>query len=308
MVRTDGADLSHWQDGALDFVLAKKADLRFVYHKATEGTNYVDPNYLKRRHPVAAAGLPYGAYHFARLGQSDGAAQARFFLSQAKPLQGDMIPMLDLEVADGRTAKQLTDWAGDFITTVRKATGSDVIVYTPFDLLDDFDCPLWVARYSNTNALPRIPKPWSKATIWQFTDGLYGTPTSHPGLGKVDLNYLMTDDPASALEDLRIGFSMPTMDQLKADLVPAVVEALMHRNLFADGSLTVASALRQGSKADEALAALNGLSAAVAKAVVAALPPASTAPACACPTLTPDAVRQAVEAGLRSVLGSLDKE
>jgi hypothetical protein len=86
--RIDGVDLSHWQSGSLDFGKAKAAGARWIYHKATEGwgaRGAVDSAYNTRRVEVHKAGLPFGAYHFARPRLSNGRAQAVFFLATAKP-------------------------------------------------------------------------------------------------------------------------------------------------------------------------------------------------------------------------------
>jgi lysozyme len=70
-MRVDGVDISHHQNGKLDLARAKKAGVKFLYHKATEGETYKDPNYDKRRAEAKAAGIPFGGYHFARPGTTD---------------------------------------------------------------------------------------------------------------------------------------------------------------------------------------------------------------------------------------------
>lgn len=196
--RIDGVDISHWQSGSLDFAAAERAGVRWVYHKATEGIGYTDPRYASRRTEIAReSGLLFGAYHFARPDKkgSDGLAEAHHFLSVAKPKPGDMRPMLDLEDRNGLTRKALTKWVGDFVREVERATGHPPFIYTPFDLDEHFNCPLWTARYNDKNEPPRIPEPWKIYTIHQFSNGSYGKPKSVPGLGNVDLN-TMNGDPA----------------------------------------------------------------------------------------------------------------
>lgn len=282
-LRYDGVDLSHYQSGALDFEQAKAAGLRFVVHKATEGAYTTDALYDRRRRSVAYHRLPFGAYHFARPGVGDAVAEADHFLKWASPREGDLFPTLDLEDAGGLGRSALTRWAGQWIARVRATTNSPVIVYTPFDLDDDFGCPLWVARYSNDNLPPRVPAPWTDYTIWQFTNGKFGYPRACPGIGAVDLDYLNTNNPDRLLPLLLIGGPpeepMPT--------VPEIVAGLMKHDL---GGLTVAQALRRSAKSEAALAA-----------ILARLPAEPTAP------LTVAEVTEAVKAGLREVLGSLDQ-
>jgi GH25 family lysozyme M1 (1,4-beta-N-acetylmuramidase) len=189
--RIDGVDLSHWQSGSLDFGKAKAAGARWIYHKATEGwgaRGAVDSAYNTRRVEVHKAGLPFGAYHFARPRLSNGRAQAVFFLATAKPRPGDMRPMLDLEDAGGLGRAALTRWVGDFVAEVVAQTGVPPMLYTNFDLEKTFDCPLWVARYSNAMSAPKIPAPWKTYSIWQFSNGQFGVPHTVPGLGAVDIN------------------------------------------------------------------------------------------------------------------------
>jgi GH25 family lysozyme M1 (1,4-beta-N-acetylmuramidase) len=183
--RVDGVDISHHQAGSLDLAAAKRRGLKWLYHKATEGDNYTDPNYARRRAEAEKAGLPFGAYHFARPEKSDAAAEARRFLAVAKPKPGDLRPALDLETQEGLSLADIRVWAATWIATVTKALGGvKPIVYTPFDLgAADDGCLLWRPRYNNTNTPPALR--WD---IWQFSNGTFGVPHSLAGIGNVDLN------------------------------------------------------------------------------------------------------------------------
>lgn len=186
-----GADISHHQAGALDLAAAKKAGVGFLFHKATEGTGFVDGNYAKRRTAAARAGIPFGAYHFARPSAGDALAEARHFLATAKPKPGDLAPVLDLETNDARLSRgQLTSWVRTFVAEIKRQTGVLPIIYTPFALDQNFGCRLWAARYNNTNTPAVPPAPWKAWDIWQFSNGVYGRPNSVAGLGHVDLNTL----------------------------------------------------------------------------------------------------------------------
>jgi GH25 family lysozyme M1 (1,4-beta-N-acetylmuramidase) len=198
-----GVDLSHWQDGPLDLTAAREAGVRFVVHKATEGTGSRDERHDRRRGQVAAAGLVWGSYHFARPQTSSGAKQAQFLLSRSRPRAGDLRPVLDLEKDGGLSPQELSAWAQEFCAEVRMRLHVEPIVYTPFDLPGPRGAlgPLWVARYSPTNAAPRVPRPWQDWAIWQFSDGSHGRPSTVPGLGHCDLDTLAA---GTRLEDLRL--------------------------------------------------------------------------------------------------------
>jgi len=200
-LRIDGVDLSHWQDGQLDFSKAKRAGVKFVVHKATEGTTLEDKLYAERRRQVAAAGLVWGAYHFARPEMSSGAKQAQFFLSRMMPTSGDLRPVLDLEKTGDLAPAMLGAWAKDFADEVVARVGVKPIIYTPFNLPARLG-PLWVARYSNANRPPNIPEPWKRYAIWQFSNGTFGRPNVVPGIGHCDLNTL--DSSEGQLDRLRI--------------------------------------------------------------------------------------------------------
>jgi hypothetical protein len=197
----DGVDISHWQEGPFDWEAASKAGVKFVVHKVTDGTVFLDEKYEPRRVRVADAGLVWGGYHFARPEKSTGAKQAQFFLSRLLPMPGDLRPVLDLERTGGLNPKRLGAWAQDFVDEVKLRLGVEPIIYTPFNLPARMG-PLWVARYSDTNKPPRIPKPWQSYDLWQFSDGVFGHPSTVPGLGHVDGNTLAAG--ALGLDKLRI--------------------------------------------------------------------------------------------------------
>lgn len=182
-MKVHGSDVSHHQ-GALDLRRAKEAGLKFLYHKATEGTSVKDNEYDDRRTQAKRSGVPFGAYHFARPEGTDAVAEARYFIDWASPLPGDLIPCLDLEdsAAYRRMGHRATkEWAARFSAEVKRLTGVLPVLYCPWDL--GLPNVRWVPRYNNSNTPPEIP--WD---IWQFSNGEFGVPNSFPGLGHVDLN------------------------------------------------------------------------------------------------------------------------
>jgi GH25 family lysozyme M1 (1,4-beta-N-acetylmuramidase) len=188
-LRVDGVDISHHQDGKLDMKAAMDAGVRWMYHKATEGGGYKDPNYEERRKQARAAGLPFGAYHFARPSGSsaDATTEAALFLRTARVGAGDLRPMLDLEDDAHVDAAELRRWTKTFVDAVLAGCGAKPVIYTPFDLGDVVTqgCLIWRPRYNNSNTPPVLP--WD---IWQFSNGVLGKPDSIPGFGYVDLNVM----------------------------------------------------------------------------------------------------------------------
>lgn len=188
-----GADISHFQTD-VDLTRAHASGLKFLYHKATEGDSYTDPLYGARRIRAALAKIPFGAYHFARAEKGDAAAEARRFLAVAKPIPGDLIPMLDLETAEGLSQADLRTWAQNFSAEIKNHVGVLPVLYCPWDL--KLPNIRWVPRYNDSNTPPTIP--WD---IWQFSNGRFGVPNTFPGLGHVDLN---TFHDGVHLGDIRI--------------------------------------------------------------------------------------------------------
>lgn len=182
-----GVDISHYQGGTIDWKKAKDAGVRFVFHKATQGATYQDPNYGKRRSEVHDAGLIWGAYHY--LEDGNATLQARHFMNYAKLRAGNLWPVLDYE-ADGLVTSQFAD----FLDECKRLGAPGVILYTYTSKAPSrsFKMPLWLARYSNTNLAPEVPSAWADTGYWmhQFSDGVYGLPHSVPGIGNCDINTL----------------------------------------------------------------------------------------------------------------------
>lgn len=185
-LRVDGVDISHHQQQNIGWDALKRAGVQWMYHKATEGTSFRDPNYDVRRREAKRADMPFGAYHFARPSGGDARAEARFFINVAKPVEGDLRPCLDLETKEHLQGAALVRWADEFCDEVEKLTGFVPVVYTPYVLSAELEkkAIFWVPRYNDDNRPPA--RQWD---IWQFSDGQFGVPDSVPGLGHVDLNH-----------------------------------------------------------------------------------------------------------------------
>ena len=189
-LKVHGIDLSRYQDYKYDLKASKAAGLEWVYGKATEGLTIVDPEYARHRANAKAAGLPFGAYHFARPDKDgkDAVAEAKKFLQVAKiDFKNDLIPMLDFEDQGGLSVPGVRKWINEFCAEVKRQIGVDPVVYLP----SSWDIGsagtgriIWRARYNKDNRLPALP-----CNIFQFSDGVLGTPNRFAGFSKgIDLN------------------------------------------------------------------------------------------------------------------------
>ena len=200
----DGVDTSHHQGGRIDLKAARADGLQWWYVKATEGDAFVDPTYAKRVRQARKAGVPVGAYHFARPDRGDADDEARFFLVEdrhpGRRHAADARPRVERGTQPGR-ADRLDRHLGAHRDPApgRARPGGRPIIYTPFNLEKGFGCFCWVARYSNDFRAPVVPRPWQRAVIWQHSNGRFGPVKNVPGFGPVDVNAVHPDVPLAAL-------------------------------------------------------------------------------------------------------------
>ncbi|HUG29832.1 MAG TPA: glycoside hydrolase family 25 protein [Candidatus Limnocylindria bacterium] len=196
----NGIDVSKWQ-GTIDWAKVRSAGYRFAIVKATEGVGYTDPKWTTNRSGARAAGLMVGAYHFARPDANTTLTQARqeaaWFASQIGPMNGMVVPALDLEVRGSQTAAELVAWTKAWLGEFYARTGVKAMIYTSPSFwrtylgdsrwfADNGYKTLWVAHWTPASS-PSVPASnWGGRgwTFWQYTsDGTV------PGIsGRVDLN------------------------------------------------------------------------------------------------------------------------
>ena len=223
--RIDGIDLSHHNTGITltGLKTAKAHGVRFVFHKATEGTGFTDVQYGTRRRLCAAAGIPFGAYHFARPATSSGTTQAKQYLAYAKLKPGDLLPVLDLEDMGGLSITKLTKWVGEFTAECKRQLGDHGgLIYTKFDLADSFGWHLWTARYNDAMSAPVVAHPWHSWYLWQFSNGVAGRPDTVPGIGACDINTLSWK-PTGMAKKIRIPLPKPAPKPVPKPTPPPVV-------------------------------------------------------------------------------------
>jgi lysozyme len=189
-------DISHY-NGDVDLGQAKDDGIIGVIHKATQSTNYTDPNYTCNRTKAADAGLLWGAYHFGTGG--DGAGQADYFLSVVSPGPYELL-VLDLETNTQGSSMSLDD-AHDFVSRVYDVTGKWPGLYSGSYIKDQLGsnkdevlayCWFWLAQYGSTAV---VPANWPCWTMWQYTDGNYGPdPHSVNGIGNCDRDKFNGDE------------------------------------------------------------------------------------------------------------------
>ncbi len=207
-----GIDVSRWQ-GEIDWQAVRGDNIDFAYLKATEGTTWVDPKFFENARGGRHAGMPVGAYHFARpdLNQTlkNAVTEAQHFIKiqlQGFGNFGDIYPVLDLEKPFPKNKKTvsvsyLLSWVDIFKSYFEGETGRTLMLYTGIFFIREYDhfkkplsgyplaeMPLWIALFPKS-ASPYTTSPpdagnWNRWTVWQYTDN-----GRVKGIdGKVDLN------------------------------------------------------------------------------------------------------------------------
>ena len=196
---TTGIDVSGHQ-ASISWRAVKNAGISFGWVKATEGQTFVDASYERHRKEARRAGVPLGAYHFARpdtnVSNRDPVAEADSFLAVAQPHEGDLLPVLDLETP-GLSPAQLGRWAKAWLRRVERAIGQPPILYTYSSFWTSsvgnapgFErYPLWLANYGKDDGEVhpvRTVGSWPSIAVHQYT-----SKGRIPGWPKpVDLNRL----------------------------------------------------------------------------------------------------------------------
>jgi len=187
-----GIDISRYQ-GTVDFDRARAAGTHFVFIKATEGADYVDPNFASNWAKARAAGMARGAYHF-MFWCSTAAEQAKWFEANVPNDTDALPPVLDVEWNNHSRLcnKRLTpDEAYAKVSVMLQAmeqyTGKLPIIYTDIgfhrDVLEGHHLPntFWLRSVA---AEPDDRYDDRDFTFWQWTQT--GT---MPGIkGEVDRN------------------------------------------------------------------------------------------------------------------------
>ena len=190
-----GIDISKWQTITDYDLINNNPDVRFVIHKATQGTTLQDSKYLVNMQNISK---PKGAYHYYRPKESP-IAQARYFWDFAKQRELQGPPNLDVEgafpedkayyLATEKRVKHNNLWA--CLEEISQKFGRMPKVYTAKYFWDHYigsesgipeNFGLWVANYGVLK--PNLPIQWTDYEMWQYTDR--GT---LPGItGSVDWN------------------------------------------------------------------------------------------------------------------------
>lgn len=187
-----GIDASRYQ-GAIDWLPARRAGVRFAWLKATEGGDHLDPGYALNAPAARAAGVPVGAYHFFYFCR-DAAEQAQWFIRNVPRRKGDLPPVLDMEwtpfsptcTARPEPAKVRAS-IRDFSRIITQHYGTRPVVYTTPEFYEQNGLGQMRGQEFFLRAVSAHPSehyPGERWSFWQYS----GTGVVPGVSGKVDLN------------------------------------------------------------------------------------------------------------------------
>lgn len=174
-----GIDISHYQ-AEIDWdklanATIQDSPLRFVFIKATEGTDQFDSYFNRNFHAAKQHGIIRGAYHFFST-HSPAKRQAEHFCRMVQLEEGDLPPVLDVETEVDKTGaytrSQLTRELLVWLDIVEKHYGVTPILYASYSFRKTYlsneaflKYPYWIAHYYVDNL--RYTGSWA---FWQHTD------------------------------------------------------------------------------------------------------------------------------------------
>ena len=186
-----GIDVSRHQ-GRIEWMDVADSGISFVYIKATEGTDWIDPRGPSNWQRAKEAGIRVGAYHYYLLCQT-GRDQAEHFIDTVPIDVSALPPAIDLEHAQNcgldQPPEEVRAEISVMISKLRHHYGTDPVIYTTQSFYRDWlqgafpANPIWIR---GIEGYPELPdgRAWA---IWQY---------SHrgrvPGIdGEVDLNVMV---------------------------------------------------------------------------------------------------------------------
>ncbi|MDP3898098.1 MAG: GH25 family lysozyme [Mesorhizobium sp.] len=186
-----GVDVSRWQ-GDIDWQKLRGQGANFVYIKATDGGDHLDPMFRKNWREANAAGLKRGAYHFFYWCR-DAASQADWFIRNVPKDANALPPVIDVEWNHQSACKKrpsrekVLAKMQVFMDRLEAHYGQRPVIYTAPDFYGDNlkgafpDYPFWLRAVAQH---PSKVYPGRKWVFWQYS----GSGLSTGVKGRIDLN------------------------------------------------------------------------------------------------------------------------
>lgn len=192
-----GVDVSRWQ-GDIDWRKLRRHGANFVYIKATDGGDHLDPMFMRNWRDADDAGLKRGAYHFFYWCRT-ASSQADWFIRNVPRIDGALPPVLDVEWNHESSCRKRPSRAvvlekmKVFLERLERHYGQRPIIYTSPDFYADnlkgafLDYPFWLRSVA---AHPSKVYPGREWLFWQYS----GSGLSGAVEGRIDLNVFNGDE------------------------------------------------------------------------------------------------------------------
>ena len=166
-----GIDLSHYQGEVFWETVGENTKNTYVYLKATEGGDRIDPTYQINIELAHRYGLKVGSYHFFRP-KTNLTLQLQNFMTQCRPGDQDLIPMIDVETRSGLSTEAFCDSLHKFLRMVEEAYQQKPLIYTGANFydhnlsgqLDSYQ--IMIAQYTDREPVLADGR---DITMWQYT-------------------------------------------------------------------------------------------------------------------------------------------
>jgi lysozyme len=164
-----GIDVSHYQ-AAISWDCIARQNMSFAFVKATEGATFQDTLFCFNWEEMKRVEMKRGAYHFFRP-RTPAHEQARHFTELVEMKEGDLPPVLDVEVLDGVSKVQLITAMRTWLYLVELKYNIKPIIYTNIKFYNKYlaghfaEYPLWIARYNTREPVLACGRDW---LFWQY--------------------------------------------------------------------------------------------------------------------------------------------
>lgn len=159
-----GIDVSSWQTG----IDVSKVPADFVIAKATEGTNYVNPDCDRVVQQCIKLGKCWGTYHY--VDGSGAVAEADYYVNNIKGYLGKGILCIDWESGSNKAWGNYA-YLEALVSRVIERTGIKPLIYVQASayaptaaVAQRHDCGLWIAQYADMNATGYQDQPWNEGS------------------------------------------------------------------------------------------------------------------------------------------------
>ena len=166
-----GIDLSHYQGEVFWETVGENTKMAYVYLKATEGGDRIDAQYERNIDLAHRHGLKVGSYHFFRP-KTPVLTQLENFMTQCRPGEQDLIPMIDVETTGGLSSEEFCDSLYAFLDLIEEAYHQQPLIYTFRNFYNKHlvgkinDYKLMIAMYTEEEPVLADGR---DITMWQYT-------------------------------------------------------------------------------------------------------------------------------------------